>query len=321
MGFLTKIFGKNTAPATGKSVSHTSNIGSGSRIPAARSVESKSAAAAATSSASTAAHARNGVAVLDEHSSPSNTDAANSSQERVSGSPDDQAQSLRQAFLNDQDRPEHSGASPEQPASPQAPADNASDQSRVLSDVKAPRNKQELFEELQRNYRDVVNLIQKVDGHLDQQNRRSERIAQVAERMDALTGAIEQAGTVPEKIDELKQTIENALRTTEQGTAERTERVRQAVEQVGNALVASSDQQSKLTHTMAEFRQTIGDLSEATGQSSTAMRTLMDSVVERDKALAEELRITRSRVIISIGILGGLSLAAGIVAIVAITQG
>ena len=188
------------------------------------------------------------------------------------------------------------------------------------ADIKAPRNKQELFEELQKNYREVVSLIRKVDNHLDEQHRRSARVAEIAERLDGLSGSIQQAGMVPERIDDLKDTIQNALETTEKGTAERTERVRVAVEQVGEALVASSDQQSKLTHTMAEFRQTIGDLSDATGQSSDAMRTLMDSVVERDKALAEELRATRSRVIVAVGAIGVVALAAVVVAIVALTQ-
>lgn len=230
---------------------------------------------------------------------------------------DDQAQALREAFSKVEDRI----SVPESPMMPPKQDISRTEDPAALVDVKAPRNKQELFEELQKNYREVVGLIRKVDNHLDEQNQRSVRMMQIAERMDSLSGAIEQAGAVPQKIDELKSTIESALRTTEQGTAERTERVRQAVEEVGTALVASSDQQSKLTHTMAEFRQTIGDLSEATGQSSSAMRTLMDSVIERDKAFAEELRVTRSRVIIAVGILGAVSLSAVVVAILAITQG
>lgn len=47
----------------------------------------------------------------------------------------------------------------------------------------APRNKQELLAELRRNYAEAVNLIRKIDGHLDDQARRSQRVVELAERL------------------------------------------------------------------------------------------------------------------------------------------
>lgn len=47
----------------------------------------------------------------------------------------------------------------------------------------APKNKQELLNELRKNYAEVVALVRKVDQHLDQQSERSVRMLQLAERL------------------------------------------------------------------------------------------------------------------------------------------
>jgi hypothetical protein len=46
-----------------------------------------------------------------------------------------------------------------------------------------PKGKQELLAEIQRNYQEVLELVRKVDGHLDESSERSRRIFDLAERV------------------------------------------------------------------------------------------------------------------------------------------
>ena len=58
--------------------------------------------------------------------------------------------------------------------------DDSGEDDRERSPILAPRNRQELVKELQKNYAEVLGLVRKVDDHLDTQTHRSERLLELA---------------------------------------------------------------------------------------------------------------------------------------------
>jgi hypothetical protein len=88
----------------------------------------------------------------------------------------------------------------------------------------APRNRQELLNELRKNYTEVLGLVRKVDGHLDEQSHRSERLLELAESsardMSHLPELVEQNRRVADALADLIEMTRDA-RTRQDAAADR----------------------------------------------------------------------------------------------------
>jgi methyl-accepting chemotaxis protein len=82
--------------------------------------------------------------------------------------------------------------------------------------VIVPRNKQELIEELRKNYSEVIDLVRKVNGHLDDQarrqalqDRRQEQMVQLTQSVVQLTEGVSQTlGTIQQQSARLVETLD-----------------------------------------------------------------------------------------------------------------
>jgi methyl-accepting chemotaxis protein len=81
--------------------------------------------------------------------------------------------------------------------------------------VIVPRNKQELIEELRKNYTEVIDLVRKVNGHLDDQarrqalqDRRQEQMVQLTQSVVQLTEGVSQTlGAIQQQSGQLIETL------------------------------------------------------------------------------------------------------------------
>ncbi len=185
--------------------------------------------------------------------------------------------------------------------------------------AKSPRSKQELIEELHRNYQEVLGLVRKLDNHLDDAKGRSETIAEVARRYDELAPAIEH---LPREIREVAETLNTDLRKAmgEEGnsTRELLDRIESAIVHVGTDIERSTNQQGQLVQTMAEFREGLLDLSRSSTAACEAVRDFEHRAIERDNAMLSQIRQTRFWLIgltVAVATLGLTGVILGIIAL------
>ncbi len=192
--------------------------------------------------------------------------------------------------------------------------DGSFDSQALTRKGRSPRSKQELIEELHRNYLEVLGLVRKLDGRLDEARGRSEALTEITEVYAKLAPLFE---SLPQQIREHTQALGADLRSavTEEGSAAREllERIESAIVHVGTDIERSTNQQGRLVQTMAEFREGLTDLSKTSMAACEAVRDSEARAARRDEAMLNQLRQTRLWLIgltiglVSIGI-GGLVL-------------
>lgn len=178
--------------------------------------------------------------------------------------------------------------------------------------AKAPRSKQELIEELQRNYQEVLGLIRKLDAHLDHASTRSDRLAEVAEQYDELAPVLRK---FPEHVAQSLQSVGSELQQTVRNEAiasrELLERIESAILHVGVDIERSTNQQGQLVQTMAEFREGLSDLSRSSIAACDSVQRFQHAAAARDDAMISQIQRARRWLI-------GLTVGVGIIATAAI---
>ena len=157
-----------------------------------------------------------------------------------------------------------------------------------------PRNKQELFEELQRNYRDVVDLVKKVDAHLDRNEQRSQQMLSIAERIDRTLPTIEAfPDVVREQMADLKTEIVSAIEaSTSKGDA-RAAQLQSTLSTIGERIDSTSASHTQLVATMAGFRETLGELANNSSRTSEVLESIDTRRQEREDELTKMLIASR----------------------------
>lgn len=205
------------------------------------------------------------------------------------------------------------------PSADGAPEPIAADGAALSRKPRSPRSKQELIEELHRNYQEVLGLIRKLDGHLDDARGRSETIAQVAEQYAKIAPVIE---SLPDRLTERTDQLSTDIRKSigEEGAAAREllERIESAIVHVGTDIERSTDQQGRLVQTMAEFRESLTDLSRSSTAACESVRDSESRAAQRDQALLTQLRQTRLWLIgltVGVGAIGVAAIILGVIAL------
>lgn len=170
--------------------------------------------------------------------------------------------------------------------------------------------KQELFEELRRNYAEVLELVRKVDGHLDLQQQRSERLLQIAERIpEALATLPELRKQNDRVIDALDRIAETADMQTQyaEGASRNLDRACDHLERGAAA-------QESLTGSLDEFRTAVHEMSGAQSRVSDTIESVQRNADERAARLAESIERSQRWIIIAVamsavGLLGAIALA------------
>lgn len=187
--------------------------------------------------------------------------------------------------------------------------------------VQVPRNRQELFEELQKNYREVVDLIRKVNSHLDREQHRSARMMAIAERVEEIVPSIHD---MPDAINthatRLNRDVVQALRDSNLADERRTQRLENALNGISSHLASGSESQNDLIQTMAQFRETMGELSTENQRTGSVLRDAQDRSAQREEEMVRLISSSKRWGVIGLSITVGVAVVAIATAVVAIVM-
>ncbi len=182
-----------------------------------------------------------------------------------------------------------------------------------------PRNRQELLDELSRNYREVVSLVRKVDTHLDEQRERSDALLVIARRIDeALPVLCEAPRALRESIETFRSETTEAIREASRGQTARLDRVHESFDVVATEVVKSGDTQNRLVHTMAEFRETLTDIGRSSDRTGQVLQSIDDRRAEREDQLTRMLATSRAWMVTGLAVSLGLAVVAVSIAVVSL---
>ncbi|MCA9312307.1 MAG: hypothetical protein KDA21_13920 [Phycisphaerales bacterium] len=163
------------------------------------------------------------------------------------------------------------------------------------SPVSTPQNKRELMEELQKNYREVVSLVRKVNTHLDRVETRSTHLMDVADRLEpALDRLAEDLRSHGEDAlaahRDMTAEVISAIRNHLRAGLEGQQQLVRAVQAVGEQISTTATAQSQLVTTMAHFRETMNGIARSNEHAGHVLESLRDASQERDQALTSAIR-------------------------------
>lgn len=202
------------------------------------------------------------------------------------------------------------------PPMPTAPVEVVADLAGLSSHPK--RSKQEVIEELQRNYREVVQLIGRVNEHMDQADDRSKTIVELAQR--ALEANQRLPETVALAIEKAQAHQVDALQAIAQAHEQGTERLDTSIARVGIQMEVASESHEQLCDTMASFRETMYEVSVTSTRTADALDASMAQKSAADERIAHMV-VQNQRWMI--GALGGIMILAGsafVLAVVALMK-
>jgi len=200
---------------------------------------------------------------------------------------------------------------------PEVDAREASDDRPSLP---SPRNKQELIAELQKNYAEVLELVRKVNAHLDRQEDRSARLMAIVDR---LPNAIDSLDDLRGQNDRLLAAVERSAEVNERNAArvgDAVERQSSSMTAIGESLEKSRQTELQLVQTMAEFRSSVGDMAGAGDRVGKALETLHASDQKRQESLlqlVDDSRRWTMGALIACGGVAGMALFVAVIALIA----
>lgn len=156
----------------------------------------------------------------------------------------------------------------------------------AIAPAPAPKSKGEMLGELQKNYAEVMELIRKVSGHLDEQAERSARLMAIAERIP------QALDTLPELREQNEQIIV-ALRQAADEARSRDERSSQTLDRLGDRLDESRESDRVLVGTMAEFRGTLREMADTNDRTGATLADMNARNAAREQELHNILQLTR----------------------------
>lgn len=186
--------------------------------------------------------------------------------------------------------------------------------SSKVVEVSAPRSRQEIFEDLQRNYREAVELIRKVDGHLDRDEARAEQFIAIARRLDDTRPTVE---SLPEHVSGAAEQIVEAVRTTSLAEEKRAQRLEQILARLGAHVERSSEAHVELTTTMSSFRETLAEIAESNRATSRTLESMERRRSEREEDMARLVTSSRNWMLVALGLCVAMGTVAMTISLVA----
>jgi len=185
------------------------------------------------------------------------------------------------------------------PVNPKSPGDSTIDFDADASDEKrlsAKKAKQELITEIQKNYKEVLELVRRVQTHLDEQEDRSARLMEIMERLpDALD-------RIPEHREQTERLI-TAVETLGETTGANRDISQQSLRELVKAneqLAQTARAENELVTTMSDFKDAAQGIADQNDRTASAVRHLADSSTKRDQRLEEAIADGRKWLIVGV---------------------
>jgi len=172
---------------------------------------------------------------------------------------------------------------------------------REGADLSPRRMTAETIAELQRNYHEVLSVVRKVDDHLDRQERRAERLIELADRtavsLDAMPAIREQGAELNDAIRALTEATRQHHAAQQGALARQGE----AFEDVRTIAVRAAQSEDRLTESLDGFRTAITGLGQSTERLTSTLADLRRSDMDRERELARTLARTSHATMAAVG--------------------
>jgi hypothetical protein len=178
--------------------------------------------------------------------------------------------------------------------------------------------KQEMVEELERNYREVLDLVRRVKDHLDREEPRATRVMEVAERVESVLPAVESlAERIGEGQDHAATRIVEAIETSDHARTESVQRLEQILSDLHANIEAGGMTHQRIATELDGLGEHVSELAEASVMSSRALRAIRDGASDRDTKFVSSIEIARKSIVraiwIGAAVVGGALIIAAIV--------
>lgn len=187
-------------------------------------------------------------------------------------------------------------------------------------EVAAPpkRNRQDMLDELEQSYREVVDLVGKLKSHMEREEQRSARLMEIAEEIGGVLPRIEDSGRSAaermieaiERTDSTRQEIGYRLESVLSAMADQTKR--------------SSETQEQLSSTVGELNATMLDVSRSTGRSADVLHTMREQSQSREEQFAKLVGEARRSMTLAMYValsMGAIAVAVAAIALVQVFAG
>ena len=144
-------------------------------------------------------------------------------------------------------------------------------------------SKQELMTELQHNYKEVIELVRKVNGRLDEQETRAQRLMEIAE---GVSGAMELIPEINEHAARSASSlteIADAAKAANQRSEAAAQSQNRVLEALGDRLNSAAEAETRVGKTLGDLNTTIGSMTGATDQLAAVMRGVQHRDARRDE--------------------------------------
>ncbi len=208
------------------------------------------------------------------------------------------------------------------PAAPKSPGDSTIDfdgegvEGTDEKRLSAKKAKQELITELQKNYKEVLELVRRVQTHLDEQETRSARLMEIVERVP------EALDRIPEQREQTERLI-TAVETLGETTGAHRDVSQQSLRELVKAneqLTQTARSENELVATMGEFKDAAQGIADQNDRTATAVKDLATSSSARDKRLEDAIADGRKWLIIGISVTAAAAAVAIIISAIALAS-
>jgi len=201
------------------------------------------------------------------------------------------------------------------------------DVSDALPALNTRKGKAEMLNQLRKNYDEVLGIVRKVDQHLDDQARRSERMLEIAERTATHLEKLEHLGPMSERTAQMADAMTELVKVTQNGNDQAASTGADLMKAASEQLEAQRAQTSTLREVkdsvdrvgeadrdMADsikgFTDTIGGVKTATNELGVAITSMRENDAERERELAQIVAKSQRWLIVTVVVVGVVAVGA-----------
>jgi len=165
-----------------------------------------------------------------------------------------------------------------------------------------PKSRQQVIEELQKSYKDVTDLVKKVNLHLDEQDKRARRMLEIAERVPRALDQVPNLSDNSSKMVDTLTQMAKADRIARERTDTAIEAHGRALDSIGQRLASGEDTEKRVAGALGDLNTTIGHMTGATDQLSVAIRSVQERDIRRDEDLRRLIGRTQQWMFVAVGL-------------------
>lgn len=183
------------------------------------------------------------------------------------------------------------------------------------------RSRQEMIEELEKNYKEVLDLVRRVKDHLERQDERTERFLRVADQVEAAMPAVQR---LPEDVaaqtKQVGESVVNAIEKSEARRAEFGDRLEESLRGIGSHVARAEEIQQSLVSSVDGLSGSVTGVARSSAKASEALTAMNERAQQRDEQITDVIERTRKSMMIAVYIAISMGAIAVAVAAISIVQ-